>query len=158
MRGLHARGDQARRRASRRWLRTAVLRVGRKAALPTPIHSAATSLHAVIQPAGVHAAGRAPIISILAGNSASSMPAACMPWLAASSFSLVMRRASDWCQGDSNVAGSENACTRAAITLADVELDPQSELLALRRLQDEHFFGRPTAAPRCWPPVRPRSC
>ena len=31
----------------------------------------------------------------------------------------------------------------AAITLADVELDPQSELLALRRLQDEHFFGRP---------------
>lgn len=30
----------------------------------------------------------------------------------------------------------------AAITLGDVELDPASELLALRRLQDECFFGQ----------------
>jgi predicted homoserine dehydrogenase-like protein len=36
----------------------------------------------------------------------------------------------------------------ATITLADIELDPQSELLALRRLQDQFFFGQPTAAPR----------
>ena len=31
----------------------------------------------------------------------------------------------------------------ATITLADIELDPKSELLALRRLQDQYFFGRP---------------
>jgi predicted homoserine dehydrogenase-like protein len=31
----------------------------------------------------------------------------------------------------------------ATITLADIELDPQSELLALRRLQDQLFFDQP---------------
>ena len=31
----------------------------------------------------------------------------------------------------------------ATITLADIELDPQSELLALRRLQDQFFFSQP---------------
>ena len=30
----------------------------------------------------------------------------------------------------------------ALITLADIEIDPASELLALRRQQDEHFFGK----------------
>jgi len=30
----------------------------------------------------------------------------------------------------------------ALVTLADVEIDPASELLALRRAQDEHFFAR----------------
>ena len=36
----------------------------------------------------------------------------------------------------------------AAITLDDIELDQQSELLALRRMQDLYFFGEPIAAPR----------
>ena len=36
----------------------------------------------------------------------------------------------------------------AAITLADIELDPASELLALRCLQDASFFGEPIATPR----------
>ena len=76
-------------------------------------------MQAVIQPSGVHAAGRAPIISILAGSRASSMLAARMPSCIASTFSALMRFASDWCQGENMVAGLENASMREVITLAD---------------------------------------